>query len=153
MRRPVQMPNSINHHWDFLLLCSINAAPRCRQRGPELRLSARATNSAREFACRRDRKELAIKTQHAGKQKSRPTASPAVSRREAPGRRHGETSAANTCQSDRESNEESNQVMHHCPVPEKVWMPHSNFLPPQRPERGFFGSSGIAVQGSQPMLR
>src|SRR4051812_25004704 len=31
-------------------------------------------------------------------------------------------------------------------------MPHSTFRPAHRPERKFSGSSGSAVQGSQPML-
>jgi hypothetical protein len=35
---------------------------------------------------------------------------------------------------------------------EKVWMPHSSFLPPQRPLRASAPAEGIAVQGSQPIL-
>jgi len=31
-------------------------------------------------------------------------------------------------------------------------MPHSSFRPDQRPERGLFGSFGVDVHGSQPML-
>ena len=34
----------------------------------------------------------------------------------------------------------------------KVWMPHSNFFPPQRPARALDGSSERCVHGSQPML-
>jgi hypothetical protein len=33
-----------------------------------------------------------------------------------------------------------------------MWMPHSSFSPPQRPDRTFDGSAGIAVHGSHPML-
>ncbi len=36
---------------------------------------------------------------------------------------------------------------------ENVWMPHSSFVPPQRPDLGLFGSTGSAVQGWHPMLR
>lgn len=47
---------------------------------------------------------------------------------------------------------ESHKAVYHCSLRENVWIPHSSFLPPQRPERGLFGSSGIAVQGWHPML-
>jgi hypothetical protein len=33
-----------------------------------------------------------------------------------------------------------------------MWIPQSSFWPDHRPERGFSGSGGSAVQGSQPML-
>jgi len=33
-----------------------------------------------------------------------------------------------------------------------MWIPHSSFSPCQRPDRGFSGSKGTVVQGSQPML-
>lgn len=33
-----------------------------------------------------------------------------------------------------------------------TWIPHSNFSPCQRPERGLDGSIGSDVHGSQPML-
>jgi hypothetical protein len=33
-----------------------------------------------------------------------------------------------------------------------MWIPHSNFWPLHRPERGLAGSSGNDVHGSQPML-
>src|SRR6267378_2870986 len=36
---------------------------------------------------------------------------------------------------------------------ENVWMPHSSFVPPQRPDLGLFGSTGSAVQGWHPILK
>jgi hypothetical protein len=33
-----------------------------------------------------------------------------------------------------------------------MWIPHSSFRPPHRPERSFEASVGSDVHGSQPML-
>src|SRR6266403_2561948 len=67
-------------------------------------------------------------------------------------RRDRETSAADPGEAHGESDEKTQNKVRHSVFSEKVWIPHSSFLPLQRPERGFAGSSGIAVQGSQPML-
>ena len=64
-----------------------------------------------------------------------------------------EAAAADAGEAHRQRNEKSNDELHQSTRFESVWMPHSSFAPPQRPERGSAPSSGIAVQGSQPMLR
>src|SRR5262249_40318612 len=67
-------------------------------------------------------------------------------------RRHGETTSANPGQAHGQRNGKSKREGNHGERSENVGMPHSSFLPPQRPERGLFGSSGSEVHGSQPML-
>src|SRR5215469_7601766 len=67
--------------------------------------------------------------------------------------RDGKTTATDAGQPDRNGNQEAQEQMNHSERSENVWIPHSSFLPPQRPARGLLGSSGIAVHGSQPMLR
>src|SRR3954464_2532557 len=46
-----------------------------------------------------------------------------------------------------------NPALDHSARFEIVWIPHSNFTPPHRPERRSAPSAGIAVQGAHPMLR
>ncbi len=64
-----------------------------------------------------------------------------------------ETAATNSRKTDRERDQETDQDVHQTVRLDSVWIPHSSLAPPQRPERGSAPAAGIAVHGSQPMLR
>src|SRR6266849_1526333 len=92
-------------------------------------------------------------SEHAGKYESR---SNRLSRRKPDNqkqRRNGKTPTADSRQAHNQGDEKTQKEMHYSARSEKVWIPHSSFLPLQRPDLGFAGSTGIAVHGSQPMLR
>src|SRR5260370_25709484 len=60
--------------------------------------------------------------------------------------------AADSRQAHSQSDEEPKHEVDHSARSENVWIPHSSFLPFQRPDLGLLGSSGMAVHGWQPML-
>src|SRR5580692_9480779 len=68
-------------------------------------------------------------------------------------RGHSKAPAADSGQPDDQGDHKSQEEIHPSVFSEKVWIPHSSFLPPQRPERASAPETGIAVHGSQPMLR
>src|SRR6267143_3425073 len=90
--------------------------------------------------------------QHAGKYKR---GSDRLARRKSDDdqeRGYCKTAAADPRHSHSQSDEEPKQYVDHSASSENVWIPHSSFLPLQRPDLGLFGSSGMAVHGSHPML-
>src|SRR5882762_5666616 len=67
-------------------------------------------------------------------------------------RGYGKAPATDPRQSHSQSDEETYVEVDDSARSEKVWIPHSSFLPLQRPDLGLLGSSGMAVHGWQPML-
>src|SRR5947207_12164590 len=59
-------------------------------------------------------------------------------------RGHSEAASANTGQTNGDGDQETDTEGHASPRFERVWMAHSNFVPPQRPALGVFGSTGSA---------
>src|SRR2546423_11310446 len=56
-------------------------------------------------------------------------------------RRYGKAPTADSRQSHSQSDEEPQKEVDHSARSEKVWIPHSSFLPLQRPDLGLPGSS------------
>src|SRR5258708_36177255 len=88
-----------------------------------------------------------------GKRYGAPSPSPGGQASGEPGRGTGKAAPADAGQPDSRGNEESDEEVHVSARVEKVWIPHSSFVPPHRPDLGLLGSDGSEVHGWHPMLR
>ena len=75
--------------------------------------------------------------QYAGEQESRSDGFTGCQPDEKQQRWNRETPATDPCQSHRQRNDEADEIVHHCPVSENVWIPHSSFFRPSVPNADY----------------